>query len=78
MSTAAFTIITFPFLFSIMFGDLGHGIIVALFGAYLCFFEKSLKDKKFGEVQRASLSASGLSSVARNDTSRIHEQFDQV
>lgn len=50
--TAAFSVITFPFLFSIMFGDLGHGLIIALFGAYMCFFESSLKDKKWGEVSR--------------------------
>ncbi|XP_034243937.1 V-type proton ATPase 116 kDa subunit a-like isoform X2 [Thrips palmi] len=50
VNPAAFTVITFPFLFSVMFGDLGHGIIVALFGAYMCFFEKSLTGKKWGEI----------------------------
>ena len=37
-----FTIITFPFLFGIMYGDIGHGLILLLFAMYLCIFNKSL------------------------------------
>lgn len=29
-----------------MFGDFGHGIILTLFGSYMCYFEKSLARKK--------------------------------
>ncbi|VDP34562.1 unnamed protein product [Heligmosomoides polygyrus] len=32
-----FTIISFPFIFSCMFGDLGHGVIMFLCGLYLIF-----------------------------------------
>ncbi|CAI2364611.1 unnamed protein product [Moneuplotes crassus] len=39
---ALFTIITFPFLFGVMFGDIGHGSFLFLFGALLCFFSGPL------------------------------------
>ena len=38
-----FNIISFPFLFGVMFGDVGHGAILLLFAAYLWFFSAKLK-----------------------------------
>ncbi|KAJ2499605.1 H(+)-transporting V0 sector ATPase subunit a [Coemansia sp. RSA 1972] len=37
-----FTCITFPFLFALMFGDLGHGFLMTLCAALLCIYEKKL------------------------------------
>ncbi|XP_022118568.1 V-type proton ATPase 116 kDa subunit a1 [Pieris rapae] len=43
---ALYTIITFPFLFAVMFGDLGHGSIMAMFGLWMVVKEVSLAEKK--------------------------------
>lgn len=45
---ALYTIITFPFLFAIMFGDLGHGFIMTITAAWMVIWEKPLivKSKK--------------------------------
>ena len=45
-----FTIITFPFLFGIMYGDIGHGLILLLLAIYLCVFKKSLEKGKLKSV----------------------------
>ena len=35
-------ITTFPFLFAVMFGDIGHGFIMVVAGGLMCYYEKSL------------------------------------
>jgi vacuolar-type H+-ATPase subunit I/STV1 len=42
MNPAVFTVITFPFLFGVMFGDIGHGFMMTLAAALLCIFESKL------------------------------------
>ena len=42
---AVYTIITFPFLFAIMFGDAGHGTIMFLFAFWMIMKEKQLEKK---------------------------------
>ncbi|CAD5116185.1 unnamed protein product [Dimorphilus gyrociliatus] len=39
-----YTLITFPFLFAVMFGDAGHGLIMFLFAFIVVFFEKRLME----------------------------------
>ena len=43
---AVYTIITFPFLFGVMFGDAGHGIIMFTFAFWCIMKEKQLEAKK--------------------------------
>ncbi|KTW25940.1 hypothetical protein T552_03214 [Pneumocystis carinii B80] len=43
-------IVTFPFLFSVMFGDLGHGFLMFIAALYLCLNEKKLEKKNYGEI----------------------------
>ncbi|KAJ3146206.1 H(+)-transporting V0 sector ATPase subunit a [Geranomyces variabilis] len=45
-----FTVITFPFLFAVMFGDFGHGIFVTAFATWMVSQEKVLEKKRWGEI----------------------------
>jgi V-type H+-transporting ATPase subunit a len=42
VNPAPFTIITFPFLFAVMFGDAGHGLLMTLAAAYLVLKEQRI------------------------------------
>uniref|UniRef100_A0A671T7H8 V-type proton ATPase subunit a n=1 Tax=Sinocyclocheilus anshuiensis TaxID=1608454 RepID=A0A671T7H8_9TELE len=45
---APYTIITFPFLFAVMFGDLGHGSVMTLFALWMVLTEKDHKRRQPG------------------------------
>uniref|UniRef100_A0A673G7Y9 V-type proton ATPase subunit a n=1 Tax=Sinocyclocheilus rhinocerous TaxID=307959 RepID=A0A673G7Y9_9TELE len=47
-SPAPYTIITFPFLFAVMFGDLGHGSVMTLFALWMVLTEKDHKRRQPG------------------------------
>ena len=40
VNPAIFAIVTFPFLFGIMFGDVYHGSMLFIFSTILCFSER--------------------------------------
>ncbi|XP_055851586.1 V-type proton ATPase 116 kDa subunit a 1-like [Episyrphus balteatus] len=48
VNPALYTIITFPFLFAVMFGDVGHGLIMLMFGAWMVIWEKGLSKMRGG------------------------------
>jgi vacuolar-type H+-ATPase subunit I/STV1 len=46
-----FAVITFPFLFGVMFGDIGHGTIVLLAAVFMIVRERKLGKVDLGEVK---------------------------
>jgi V-type H+-transporting ATPase subunit a len=50
---AIFAIVTFPFLFGVMFGDIGHGFLLLLFGLYLVWNNESLQKSALKGIARA-------------------------
>lgn len=43
INPALFSIMTFPFLFGVMFGDIGHGSLLFLVGLCLVLFNDKIK-----------------------------------
>ena len=46
VNPAFYAIVTFPFLFSVMYGDIGHGILLSLIGLWMVTCEKKLEKIK--------------------------------
>ncbi|KAG9441792.1 hypothetical protein H6P81_017646 [Aristolochia fimbriata] len=47
-----YTIVTFPFLFAVMFGDWGHGICLLLATLYFIIREKKFSSQKLGDIMQ--------------------------
>jgi V-type H+-transporting ATPase subunit a len=45
INPAYFATVTFPFLFAVMFGDIGHGFLLFLMASVLCLFGEGLSKK---------------------------------
>lgn len=58
-----FTVITFPFLFAVMFGDVGHGTLMLLTAAFMCIYEKKLAKAGLGEVSCRGTSSPTISFI---------------
>lgn len=50
MNPAPWSIATFPFLFAIMFGDVGHGLLMTVAALYVIFRERQWKQRKLGDL----------------------------
>ena len=47
---APLTIVTFPFLFAVMFGDFGHGTLLLVFALWLVLREKIMGRQQLDEI----------------------------
>ncbi|KAK0210190.1 V-type ATPase, V0 complex, 116kDa subunit family [Desarmillaria ectypa] len=45
-----FAVVTFPFLFAVMFGDIGHGFIIFFAALYMILAERKLSKMDLGEI----------------------------
>lgn len=59
LPTAPYTIITFPFLFAVMFGDVGHGLLMFLFALAMVLAENRPAVKTAQNEVRAGEGSSG-------------------
>jgi V-type H+-transporting ATPase subunit a len=53
VNPALFTIVTFPYLFGVMFGDIGHGGVLFAIGILLVMKDKQLKNTPIGIISPA-------------------------
>lgn len=52
-----YSIVTFPFLFAVMFGDMGHGLVLTLFAVAMLVRERDLAPTVAGNEVAVVLAA---------------------
>lgn len=50
VNPSVFTIVTFPFLFAVMFGDVGHAALMLIMAVYLVLNERKLSKQNLGDM----------------------------
>ena len=60
VNPAVLTIVTFPFLFAVMFGDIGHGTLMLFFALYMVLSERSLLRQQLNEIFEMCFAGAGL------------------
>ncbi|KAK9942683.1 hypothetical protein M0R45_008336 [Rubus argutus] len=78
---AVYTIITFPFLFAVMFGDWGHGLCLLLGTLYLIVRERKLSSQKLGDIMEMAFGGRYvilLMSIFSIYTGLIYNEFFSV
>ena len=61
MNPAVYAIVTFPFLFGVMFGDIGHGFLLLFVGTLLVLFNDKIKNSfEAGSIMRYLIFLMGL------------------
>eukprot|EP01059_Diplonema_ambulator_P009945 TRINITY_DN19923_c0_g1_i1.p1 TRINITY_DN19923_c0_g1~~TRINITY_DN19923_c0_g1_i1.p1 ORF type:complete len:955 (+),score=151.90 TRINITY_DN19923_c0_g1_i1:143-2866(+) len=60
VNPAIFTIVTFPWFFGIMYGDVGHGMVITLAASLMIFFQNRLKRTQLNEMVDMIFSARWL------------------
>ncbi|XP_047942401.1 V-type proton ATPase subunit a3 [Salvia hispanica] len=76
-----FTIVTFPFLFAVMFGDWGHGICLLLATLFFIVREKKLSSQKLGDIMEMAFGGRYvivLMSIFSIYTGLIYNEFFSV
>ncbi|XP_024979345.1 V-type proton ATPase subunit a3-like [Cynara cardunculus var. scolymus] len=76
-----FTVVTFPFLFAVMFGDWGHGICLLLATLYIISKEKKFSGQKLGDIMEMAFGGRYvilLMSIFSIYTGLIYNEFFSV
>lgn len=73
---APFTIVTFPFLFAVMFGDFGHGLLLLAFALWMVLREKTMGRQQLDEI--LGMCFGGMTSAHHLVTSIKHFIFMSI